>query len=193
MSSPWRQVPEKAGWASRFAFRAVWTFLFGLVIAACNGQTVPGDAFQPPTLEARAPLQTPTASPASAAPLEAGAETVPAPTPACQDGLAFLEDLTIPDGTQVAPGQSLDKRWRVSNSGSCNWDAAYRLRLLAGPDLGAGPETALYPAVGGTEAVLRILFTAPSEPGRYRSAWQAYNPQGLAFGDPVFVEVEVGE
>jgi hypothetical protein len=130
----------------------------------------------------------PTPSLAPAAPSEAPRIT---PTPSCTDSLTYLEDLSIPDGAQVAPGQSLDKRWRVQNSGTCNWDEHYHVKLIAGPDLGAPTEQALYPARGGTELIIRIMFSAPNEPGQYRSAWQAFDPQGQPFGDPVFIEVNV--
>jgi hypothetical protein len=123
-------------------------------------------------------------------------EVVPTPlqpteTPPCTDNLTFLEDLSIPDGSLVVPGQLLDKRWRVQNSGSCNWDERYRLKLIAGPDMGASSEQALIPARSGSTALIRILFTAPSEAGTYRSAWQAYDPQGRPFGDPFFIEVVI--
>jgi len=65
------------------------------------------------------------------------------------------------------------------------------LRLIAGEALGAPTEQALYPARAGAQATLRILFRAPSEPGTYHSAWQAYNPQGEAFGDPIYIEIVV--
>jgi hypothetical protein len=91
----------------------------------------------------------------------------------------------------VNPGESLDKRWLVENSGSCNWDASYALQLVAGPELDVPETQALYPARSGSTATIRIIFTAPSEPSTYRSAWQAYNPQGEAFGDPIFIEVTV--
>lgn len=115
------------------------------------------------------------------------------PEPSCQNSLRFIEDLTIPDGTQVNAGQILDKRWKVENAGTCNWDDRFRLKLIAGSELGATLEQALYPARSGTEASIRIVFTAPNEPGRYRSAWQAYSPQGEPFGDPFFIEVMVPE
>jgi hypothetical protein len=113
------------------------------------------------------------------------------PTPVCTPNLTFLSDLTIPDGTQVAPGATLDKRWQVENSGSCNWDANYRVKLIAGEQMGAPAEQALYPARSGTQATLRILFTAPTQPGTYRSAWQAFDPNGQPFGDVFFIEVVV--
>jgi hypothetical protein len=91
----------------------------------------------------------------------------------------------------VSPGSSIDKRWRVQNSGSCNWDARYRLRRISGPELGLAADQALFPARSGTQAVIRLQLTAPNEPGAYRSAWQAVDPLGEPFGDPIFVEVIV--
>lgn len=134
-------------------------------------------------------------------PIETESQTTPiprptptptvAPTPSCEDGLTFISDLTIDDGTVAFAGQALDKQWLVSNSGTCDWDARYRLRRTAGPELGAADEQALYPARAGTQAVLRILFTAPLQPGVYRSEWRAIAPNGQAFGDPIFIEIIV--
>ena len=117
----------------------------------------------------------------------------PTSTPPCTDGLAFLNDLTIPDGTIVKPGESVDKQWQVQNNGSCNWDSRYRLKFVGGLDLGATTEQALYPARAGTQAVIRVIFTAPNEPGIYNTAWQALNPEGEPFGDAVFMEILVQE
>lgn len=91
----------------------------------------------------------------------------------------------------VSADSTLDKRWEVENSGSCNWDKNYRLRLIAGPDLNAQKEQALFPARNGTQAVIRVVFKAPKEPGAYRSAWQAFNPGGEPFGDPIFIDIVV--
>jgi hypothetical protein len=114
----------------------------------------------------------------------------PTPTPPCTDGLAFIEDLTVPDGTIVAPGASLEKQWRVQNNGSCNWDARYRLKFVGGLEMGASDQ-ALYPARAGTQATLRINFTAPLEPGSYTTAWQAFGPEGEPFGDAIYMEIIV--
>ncbi|NUM45641.1 MAG: hypothetical protein HUU38_13125 [Anaerolineales bacterium] len=159
-----------------------WYLLLLFPLLAGCGTLMPTPAvYVPPTLAASPePLQTPlpTSIPVS-------------PTPSCQNNLVYLEDLTLPDGTNVNPGETLDKRWQVENAGTCNWESGYTLRLITGPDLGAPPEQALYPARAGTEAALRILYTAPTESGIYRSAWQAFDPSGQAFGDPVFIEIVV--
>lgn len=117
----------------------------------------------------------------------------PSPTPDCSNQLTFLEDVTIPDGERVRPGQALDKRWRMQNSGTCSWDGRYRIRLIAGDSLGAPGEQALYPALSGTTFEIQIPFTAPDQPGEYHSAWQAYTPDGQPFGDPFYVQIVVQE
>jgi hypothetical protein len=143
--------------------------------------------FQPPAQapDARSLVQhTPTPEPIPA-------EIVEVPTPACSNILTFLEDVSIPDGSLARPGEALDKRWLVQNNGSCNWNEQFRLKLVSGPAMGVPAEQALYPARSGTQAILRILFSAPEELGVARSAWQAFSPQGEAFGDPFFIEVYV--
>jgi len=97
----------------------------------------------------------------------------------------------VEDGTVVSPGANIDKQWLVTNSGTCNWDSRYRLKLIGGDALGAATEQALYPARAGTQATLQIIFTAPLEAGTYESAWQAYNPEGEAFGDFVSIKIIV--
>jgi len=138
--------------------------------------------FVPPTLVPTAPASTVIALPHSQATVSPSD---------CQDGLTFLSDATIPDGTQVQPNSTLDKRWEVQNSGTCPWNEQYRMKLIAGDALGAASEQALFPTLSGSSTTLRITFQAPAEPGNYRSAWQAFNPAGEAFGDPFFIDFVV--
>ena len=144
---------------------------------------------QPVTPLAPAAGQNPT--PAALAAASPTADLRPTSTPFCTPGLAYQADLSIPDGTVVAPGASLDKRWQVLNSGTCNWDERYRIKLVAGPAMGSAAELALYPARSGALADIRLLFSAPQEPGAYRSAWQAHDPNGQPFGDPIFIDIIV--
>jgi len=109
----------------------------------------------------------------------------------CINNLTYVEDLTIPDGTPITYGATIDKQWLVQNSGTCNWNAGYRLKYIGGAVLGAPEELTLYPAKSGTQATIQITFTAPFTDGKYESAWQAFDPSGLAFGDPIFMRIEV--
>lgn len=164
------------------------SFSVAFLLQGCSlhiDRPAPGNEATPPFLPpTRAPLQvhTPTTLPDS---------STPTPAPPCEDHLTFISDLTIPDGSPVQAGSDLDKRWEVRNSGTCNWDERYSLRLIAGDKLGAVERLALYPARSETDAVIRIHFTAPLEPGSYRSAWQAYNPAGEPFGDLIYMDILV--
>jgi hypothetical protein len=109
----------------------------------------------------------------------------------CSNNLTFVEDLTIPDNMFATFGLAMDKRWLVENSGTCNWNSDYRLRNIGGAALGAPQEMALYPARAGTQATIQILFTAPFTEGVYESAWQAIDPKGAAFGDPIYIRISV--
>jgi hypothetical protein len=109
----------------------------------------------------------------------------------CSNNLTFIEDLTIPDNTFTTFGFTLDKQWLVENSGTCNWNSDYRLKYIGGASLGAPEEVALYPARAGTQATIQIFFTAPFTEGVYESAWQATDPNGTAFGDPIYIRISV--
>lgn len=119
--------------------------------------------------------------------------TLPTPNLTCVNSLLFVADRTIPDGTEVRPGAILDKIWDVENNGTCNYDERYRLKLIGGSELGARTEQALYPARSGTQFQIHIRFVAPQEPGKARSAWQAFDPDGNPFGDPIYLEIVVME
>lgn len=122
------------------------------------------------------------------------AEYIPLPTRQvnCDNQLRFVDDLTIPDGMEVSPGEEITKRWLIRNDGSCNWNRSYSLQLISGLSLGAGKVQELYPARQSTEAIIEIVFLAPDNPGRYNSWWQAYDPDGNRFGDPIYMEISVG-
>ena len=107
----------------------------------------------------------------------------------CLNNLTYIEDLTIPDNTSITYGATIDKQWLVQNSGTCNWNGDYRLRHVGGAALGAPEEIALYPARSSTQAAIQITFTAPFTDGEYESAWQAFDPSGLAFGDLIYIRI----
>lgn len=173
------------------------------ILSAC-APTATTTPFVPPTevIPTQLPTTTPIGSnnalptftlapPASSTP---ESTITPTSTPeVCTNNLTYIQDLTVPDGTVVQPGSSVEKEWLVSNSGTCNWDSSYRLKWVGGDSLGASTDQALYPARTGTQVTLRIVFTAPSAAGIYQSAWQAFAPDGSAFGDSVYIQIEVGQ
>lgn len=176
---------------SSFRVRIRWFLLLTLasILQGCAispPQRQPANATLPALF--LPPTQIAVMTPTSPAPVVSPETT---PTLPCSDALTYISDLTIPDGSIIQPGASIDKRWEVENSGSCSWESGYTLRLIAGDELSAGNQLTLVPARSGTRAVIRILFQAPQESGNYRSAWQAYNRNDLPFGDPIFMDIVV--
>lgn len=148
----------------------------------------------------RPPTSLPTTQPLDATPPVLALFTPQQPTPTatsittavpCTSALSFVDDITVEDGASYFANAAIDKQWLVQNSGTCNWDASYRLKWVGGSSLGAAEEQHIYPARAGTQATLRILFTAPAEAGSYESAWQAVDPRGIIFGDLIFIEIIV--
>jgi len=112
---------------------------------------------------------------------------------ACINDATFIEDVTIPDRSMVEPGEALDKRWAVRNSGTCDWGSGYRL-VRSGKDLMLGPdEVALYPARAGTTAILRLALVAPTKPGMHISRWRLVAPDGSPFGEEIYLWIEIPE
>ncbi len=175
----------RTGGVNRCAAIVIVCFLFTTTTSCTRTMRTGSDS---ETLMYRPPTLAPTNPPATSTPLPVAGESEDRD---CTDSLTFVTDVTIPDGTAVMAGSSIDKRWEVKNNGTCNWDNSYSLRLIGGPEMGANPQQALIPARSGSQIVIRMEFVAPDEPGGYRSAWQAFNPEGVAFGDPFYIEIVV--
>lgn len=189
---------------SQYVIRnACCVFLISL-LTACLPQAAP-TPFIPPTRAASGPTEAVNIAFASPTALEIALPTAtatpqPSPTPEeptatppppCVPSLRYISDITYTDGTLVSPGQRIQKQWLVENNGSCDWQAGYRLKLVGGFPLGVFGEVSLYPARAGTQAIIEITFTAPLEPGLYRTTWQAFSAENVAFGDVVYMEIVV--
>ena len=100
------------------------------------------------------------------------------------DLAAFVEDVTIPDGTELLPGQNFTKIWRISNEGSCTWTSEYQILYFGGEILSA--ETAYQltstDVAPGDTLDISIEMTAPSATGSYTMWWIMRNADGQNFG-----------
>jgi hypothetical protein len=102
-----------------------------------------------------------------------------------------VNDLTLPDGSSAAPGDQLVKQWSVQNSGSCDWGPGYRLVPILPNPLDDTHPMALYPARAGTQAMWQVTVQVPEASGEVIGRWQAQNPDGVAFGQEVYVVLNV--
>lgn len=96
---------------------------------------------------------------------------------------SFVGDITIPDGTTMAPGTTFTKIWRIKNVGSCTWNQEYDLVFVRGDRMDA-PESLPIPRLvtPGDSVDLAITMRAPQRYGDYRGFWMLQSPSGDRFG-----------
>ncbi len=176
----------------RLLHLSLFLFLFLSACLPCSAApTAATPAFSPTATTLAQPANA-TRTPEPGFTLLPSTPIAPTTTPIpCVNDAQFLNDVSVPDFTQLAPGAAIDKRWAVKNTGSCDWGRDYRLVFIEGNSMGAASEHALYPAKAGNEAVLQINMIAPDAPGDYSSRWQLRDPQGAAFGPVLFIKITV--
>jgi hypothetical protein len=130
----------------------------------------PTEAFIPPTATWLPPTATPIPPTAT-----------PAPTPC--EWAQFVKDITIPDGSILAPGSRFTKVWRIRNIGSCAWGPNYDLVFAGGDRMQSYNAIPLYQTVYPGQSVdLAVDLAAPTTSGHYRGYWMLSNPYGANFG-----------
>lgn len=140
---------------------------------------------------------TPTLAPATAT-LEATTAvptTAAAPTSGVQAGVDkadYVSDITIPDGTNMAPGETFVKTWRLVNSGTSTWTTAYGLSYFSGPQMGGPTKVPLTAEVPPGKTIdISVNLVAPSESGQQIGYWKMSNATGALFDTPVYVDINV--
>ena len=110
----------------------------------------------------------------------------------CNNSL-YVSDVTIPDGTVVAPGQAFVKTWKFQNSGTCAWTSDYQIAFASGKAMG-GATTAIGKAVSsGSNVNVSVSMIAPTAVGTYTGNWHLADASGNGFGAYVYVQIEVSK
>lgn len=203
---------------NRFLLLLGMILLGGLILSACGtaeAETTP--TYQPDTIRTLAvatfssgltqtalamPSDTPT--PTSTATATATTSSLRTSTPGGSSGLptsipstascysmAFVADVTIPDNTEMDPGETFTKTWRVRNNGSCAWDPGFSFRSIGNEDLDGSTLSLDKTVAVGSETELSVEMTAPDSAGTYRSNWRMATGEGTLFGDEVYVIIIV--
>jgi hypothetical protein len=162
-----------------------------LTVQAQSTQMAP---FSTPTLPPVQPTITSivVASPTLAIPTVT--RSVP-PTAAC-DQAQFIRDVTIPDGSEIAPGATFKKTWRLKNIGTCTW-SGYQLVFDSGEAMSPVPDP-IGTVAPGQEVDVSVTFTAPTVTKTYRSYWRVRNASGVLIpvsygtdGQSFYLEIKV--
>jgi len=144
-------------------------------------------ATTPPTAE---PTATSTTPPTQATPTES----------ACTNLAEFASDVTVPDDTEMLPGQEFIKTWRLQNAGTCTWTNQYALVYVSGDQMsGTSPLPLTGSTPPGSTADISVTLKAPGTVDTYRGDWELRSARGVNFSlesnsDQIFyVQIKVVE
>ncbi len=167
-----------------------WRATQGPHVLMVRAYNAAGDMSNPAAVSITvAPPATPTATlpPLTSTPLAAAPTGTAA---ACTDNAVFVADVTVPDGTLLAPGQTFNKIWRVRNTG-CDWGDGYQLVFANGEAMSTTRVFPLPLTPSAQTADLLVAMTAPTTPGAHTGNWRLRNPSGQFFGTNVIVLITV--
>ena len=121
------------------------------------------------------------------------ATSTPIPTGPSGDRAIFVKDVTIPDGTVLAPGAAFTKIWKLQNAGTSTWITSYSLAYVSGEQMGTITSVPLDQSVPpGQQIDVSVNLVAPVNPGTYQGYWKMKNTSGQFFNDAVYVLIAVG-
>lgn len=104
-----------------------------------------------------------------------------------------VEDVTIPDGTELPPNTPFLKTWKIRNEGPA-WPNGCQLLFVShkGDNLN-GPERVIIKGdvQPGQEVEVSVPLITPAEPGRYVGYYRMVTPDGVKFGQRVWVSFVV--
>jgi hypothetical protein len=123
--------------------------------------------------------------------ISSGPTFSPSGQSAC-DNSTFLSDVTIPDGTVIAPGAKFVKTWLLQNNGACTWSTNYKLSFDSGDQMGGTDVLVASPVQAGHQVEISVNLIAPTAAGAYKGTWRMHNDKGQAFGAFPYVDISVG-
>ncbi|MBV6394774.1 MAG: hypothetical protein HFACDABA_00342 [Anaerolineales bacterium] len=161
------------------AQQAIQTFAMGLTMTA----------FAQPTATATlTPVPTNTSAPTF---VVLGTTPTAVPTLSCNNAI-WVQDITVPDGTPMAPGQAFTKTWLFKNVGTCTWTPTFKIAFAGiGIPMGGQP-TPIGKTVAPNEQIqISVSLVAPTTSGDVESRWKLQDDSGNWFGETVWVRIKV--
>ena len=172
----------------RIRIERILLIMATLALAACNSAPTTGSPTSMPTetplplsgirVSTLPPPATNTPVPATFASVPPTVAVQPSATPGCVMGAAFVADVTIPDGSDIAPGSQFVKTWRIKNSGTCSWGPGITAVFVEGNQLGGPSIVSIPPTNAGGTRDVSITLKAPASPGNYNGKWQVRTSSG---------------
>lgn len=161
-----------------------------LLVIAIDSAGNSSDPYAITVMVGQEPTPTPLPEPPPAAEAPATPAQVLGPN-GCVLAAAFLQDVTVPDGTPVRAGQKFTKTWRMKNTSSCDWGEGYTISFLQDTPMSDAGSAAVRPTPSNANIDVSVELTAPAQAGTYTSTWRLKDPAGQFFGNVVYLVIRV--
>lgn len=201
----------------RFSLALSVTLILGFVTLACNLSTLGGS----PTIDENAintsvaqTLEAAGAGIAATRTPDPGQAVIPTitpqplntvsaipsltPTPNDCNRAKWEMDITIPDGSVLAPNTNFTKTWRITNTGTCTWNTNYAVVYSKGDHMGEPAASPLAGSVApGATVDVSVNMKSPAADGEYATDFLLRSDTGIIFGTgasmmaPIYVSIEV--
>jgi len=116
--------------------------------------------------------------------------------PPC-NAAAFIEHVSIPNGTILPPSINFTKVWKIKNVGSCVWTKNYKFIFYDGEKFSSSNIFLSKKVYPGENIDIEIDMTSPSSDGDYTGYWYIEDEVGYIFGygnqhdNPFIVDISV--
>jgi len=175
--------------------------LLALILTSCvtvSEGTTPTDApllfvtsTLPPTKQG---LTLPTSIPPTLTPTRD--PSAPTAASICKDSAVFVEDVTIPDNTNLSQGEKFTKTWKLQNNGACTW-TGYVAAFESGERMGAPDSIPVAETASKATVDISVDLTAPSTDGAYIGIFELRDAAGnvvpIGIENTFWVKIIVGE
>ncbi len=95
----------------------------------------------------------------------------------CENGAVLLEDVMIPDNSNVPAGKVFTKTWKLKNTGTCPW-TGYSINYASGERMNAPASAQVPETPAGGIVDLSVDLTAPAGNGTYTIYFVLQSPAG---------------
>lgn len=105
---------------------------------------------------------------------------------------SFVQDVTIPDNTQMSKGEAFVKTWRLKNSGTCDWpQSTVLVKVQSG--LGGAESVAVGSVAVGETVDISVDLATPDSDGSFSGKYALKVDDVEIPGGDVYALVKVGE
>lgn len=105
--------------------------------------------------------------------------------------MALIKDITLGEGEAITPATSFVKTWHISNNGNEKWPIGCYFAHSQGEKFSCETVVRLQPLEPNESVRVSLNLLSPPETGMYEGKFRTFSPNGLAFGEIIWVILSV--